>query len=37
MSINNYEIASKEARKASKSFLWDEIATKNLIFYNTYD
>ena len=31
--LNNYEIASKEARKASKSFLWDEIATKYINLY----
>lgn len=35
--LNNYEIASREARKASKSFLWDEIATKYLHLYKTYD
>jgi len=32
--LNNYEIASREARKASKSFLWDEIANSYLKIYN---
>ncbi len=31
--LNNYEIASNEARKASKSFLWDEIANSYLKIY----
>jgi len=32
--LNNYEIASKEARKASKAFLWDQIANSYLKIYN---
>jgi glycosyltransferase involved in cell wall biosynthesis len=32
--LNNYEIASREARKASKSFLWDEIAISYFKIYN---
>jgi len=32
--LNNYEIASREARVVSKSFLWDEIANSYLKIYN---
>jgi glycosyltransferase involved in cell wall biosynthesis len=32
--IDNYEIASKEARRASKTFLWKEIAEKYIYLYN---
>jgi glycosyltransferase involved in cell wall biosynthesis len=32
--LNNYEEASREARKASKSFLWSNVANIYLKFYN---
>jgi glycosyltransferase involved in cell wall biosynthesis len=32
--LNNYEIASKEAREVSKSFLWSEIAKKYIDLYS---
>lgn len=31
--LNNYKIASREVKKASNSFLWDEIATKYINLY----
>ena len=31
--VNNYEIASREAKKASNSFLWEEIAKKYIKLY----
>ena len=31
--VNNYEIASREAKKASNSFLWDEIANSYFKIY----
>jgi len=31
--LNNYEIASREARKVPKSFLWDEIANSYFKIY----
>jgi hypothetical protein len=35
--LSNYVISSREARMASKSFLWYEIATKYLNFYNSHE